>query len=78
MVNACFFDGERERTILSGIHEWYEPEDLKGHKVVIVDNLAPRKMRGVMSEGMILASEADGDVKVVFIDKDVPAGSRIG
>jgi len=78
LLKSTIFDGERERTILSGIAQWYTPEDMIGKKVVIVANLAPRKMRGVISEGMILASEADGDVKVVFIDKDVPAGSRIG
>ena len=49
-----------------------------GKKVVIVANLAPRKMRGVVSEGMILASSVGDDAKVVFIDSDVPAGSRIG
>jgi len=78
LLKSTIFDGERERTILSGIAQWYSPEDMIGKKVIIVANLAPRKMRGVMSEGMVLASEADGDVKVVFIDDSVPAGSRIG
>ncbi len=72
------FDGKKERTILSGIHEWYEPADLIGKKLVFVENLAPRKMAGMVSEGMILAAEtADGDVKVLFVDDSVPAGSKI-
>lgn len=78
LLKSTIFDGERERTILSGIAQWYTPEEMIGKKVVIVANLAPRKMRGVMSEGMILASSVGDDAKVVFIDSDVPAGSRIG
>ncbi|MBR6518727.1 MAG: methionine--tRNA ligase [Oscillospiraceae bacterium] len=78
LLKSTIFDGERERTILSGIAQWYTPEEMIGKKVVIVANLAPRKMRGVMSEGMILASSVGDDAKVVFIDSDVPAGSKIG
>ena len=78
LLKSTIFDGERERTILSGIAQWYTPEEMIGKKVVIVANLAPRKMRGVVSEGMILASSVGDDAKVVFIDSDVPAGSRIG
>ena len=78
LLKSTIFDGERERTTLSGIAQWYTPEEMIGKKVVIVANLAPRKMRGVVSEGMILASSVGDDAKVVFIDSDVPAGSRIG
>ena len=49
-----------------------------GKKLIIVANLAPRKMRGVVSEGMILAASMGDSAKVVFVDSDVPAGSRIG
>jgi len=78
LLKSIIFDGERERTILSGIAQWYTPEEMVGKKVVIVANLAPRKMRGVMSEGMILASDHGDAAKVVFIDSDVAPGSRIG
>ncbi|MBQ7006665.1 MAG: methionine--tRNA ligase [Oscillospiraceae bacterium] len=78
LLKSIIFDGERERTILSGIAQWYTPEEMVGKKVVIVANLAPRKMRGVMSEGMILAADHGDAVKVVFIDSDVAPGSRIG
>ncbi|MDD6187422.1 MAG: methionine--tRNA ligase [Oscillospiraceae bacterium] len=72
------FDGKRERTILSGIREWYSPDDLIGKKVMIVDNLAPRKMAGQVSDGMILAADmSDNAAKVIFVDDSVPAGSKI-
>lgn len=78
LLNNTVFDGKRERTILSGIHQWYEPQDLIGKKVVIVDNLAPRKMRGLVSEGMILSADLeDGGAKVLFVDGDVAPGSKI-
>ena len=77
LLKSTIFDGERERTILSGIAQWYSPEDMVGKHVVIVANLAPRKMRGVMSEGMILASDKGDDVEVVFIDSSVAPGSKI-
>ncbi len=77
LLNNTIWDGKRERTILSGIHEWYEPEDLIGRKVIIVDNLAPRKMRGFVSEGMLLAADtADGGAKVIFVD-DLEPGSKV-
>ena len=71
------FDGERERTILSGIAQWYSPEELKGKKIAAVLNLAPRKIFGIESEGMLLSSDAEEGPKVVFIDDSVPAGTRI-
>ena len=71
------FDGERERTILSGIAQWYSPEELKGKKIAAVLNLAPRKIFGIESEGMLLSSDAEEGPKVVFIDESVPAGTRI-
>lgn len=77
LLKSTIFDGKRERTILSGIAQWYKPEDLIGKNVIIVENLAPRKMRGVLSEGMILAADNGDDVEVVFIDEKVAPGSKI-
>jgi len=72
------FDGERERTVVSGIAQWYKPEDLIGKKVAVVCNLAPAKIRGIVSEGMILSSDiGDDGARVILIDDDVPEGSRI-
>ena len=53
------------------------PEDLIGKKVMVVCNLAPRKIRGVVSEGMILSADMGDAAKVVFVDDAVPEGSRV-
>ena len=66
------------RQVVSGIAQWYQPEDLIGKKVIIVANLKPVKLCGVESNGMICCSDMpDGSAKVIFIDEDVPAGSKI-
>ncbi|HCF82716.1 MAG TPA: methionine--tRNA ligase [Ruminococcaceae bacterium] len=71
-------DGRHGRQIVSGIAKWYTPEELVGKKIVFVANLAPAKLCGELSEGMILAADAgDDDVKVLFLDKDIPNGSTI-
>ncbi len=75
------FDGERERTILSGIAKWYKPEDLQGKNVAIVANLKPRPMMSgkYVSEGMVLSAEdADGNVSVVTFSDSVKPGSILG
>ncbi len=71
--------GEAEpRTILAGIAEAYKPEQVLGRKVVIVANLAPRKMRGIESNGMIVAASREGEKPVLagFLE-DVPVGARL-
>ena len=72
-------DGTGEdRTILSGIHAYYEPEELIGKKVVLVCNLKPAKLCGVESNGMILASgSGDDDVRVIFLDPETEPGAGI-
>ncbi|MCI5839429.1 MAG: methionine--tRNA ligase [Peptoniphilaceae bacterium] len=71
--------GEKEpRTIISGIKKWYSKDDLIGKNVVVVKNLAPRKMRGIESKGMILSAESkDGDLSVISSLKELGAGSKI-
>ena len=67
-----------ERTVVSGIAEHYQPEDIIGLQVTLLANLAPRKLRGIMSEGMILmAEDADGTLSFVAPDKTVSSGSTI-
>ena len=71
-------DGAGERQIVSGIAAWYTPEELIGKNVVIVANLAPVKLRGVESNGMILAADIGEDgCKVVFLDGAVKPGSKV-
>ena len=62
--------GSDRRTIVSGIAQYYQPEDLIGKKVAFIANLAPRKLRGIESKGMILSAEdAKGNLEVVTVDK---------
>ncbi|MBO5287364.1 MAG: methionine--tRNA ligase [Clostridia bacterium] len=68
--------GYETRQIVSGIAKFYEPEALIGKKVVVVANLAPAKLCGIESEGMLLAS-GEETVRVIFLDKDTPNGERI-
>jgi methionyl-tRNA synthetase len=66
------------RTIVAGIAEAYPPEQLIGRKVVIVANLEPRKLRGIQSDGMIVAASLEGGAPVLagFLE-DVPVGARL-
>ncbi len=65
------------RTILAGIAEYYQPDALVGRKVVVVANLQPRKMRGIESQGMLLAADVEGRAILLAPDTDVPSGSRV-
>lgn len=71
--------GGEERTVVSGIAKYYQPEDLLGKKVIYLANLAPRKIRGVMSSGMILSAEnADGSLTLLGLEHDVDEGAIVG
>ncbi len=70
--------GGQERTVVSGIAQWYKPEDLPGRKVVVVANLQPVKLRGILSEGMILAAADDqGNLTLVGLDQDLASGAEV-
>lgn len=71
--------GTEVRTIVSGIAKHYKPEEMVGKKVIFVTNLAPRKVCGVVSEGMILAAEDEnGNLSLIVPEKDVPSGTALG
>ncbi|MCD7773663.1 MAG: methionine--tRNA ligase [Ruminococcus sp.] len=71
-------DGMGGRQVVSGIAEWYKPEDLVGKKVIIVANLKPVKLCGVESNGMICAADTPGGAaSVIFPDQSLPNGSKI-
>jgi methionyl-tRNA synthetase len=71
--------GDEVRSICSGIAKYYKPEELVGKKVVFVTNLPPRKMCGIVSEGMILAAEDEkGNMSLICPEKDVESGAEIG
>ena len=66
------------RTVCAGLKEYYDPSDLVGLNVVFVANLEPKKLRGVMSEGMLLAADdGDGNVSIVTTVDDIDSGSRV-
>lgn len=72
---------ENERTILSGIHAYYEPEDLIGKKVIAILNLPPRKMMGIDSCGMLLSAvynEGEEEkLHLMIVDENIPAGAKL-
>ena len=71
--------GAEERTVLSGIAEYYAPESLVGKKLVLLANLAPRKIRGVESQGMLLSAFSEGEktLRVLTVDGDIEDGAQI-
>ncbi len=78
LLKLMLNDGEGLRQVVSGIAKWYTPEDLIGKKIILVANLKPAKLRGVESNGMILAADVeDGAAKVLFVDDSIPTGSKI-
>jgi methionyl-tRNA synthetase len=69
---------ERGRTVCAGLKPYYTVEEMLQKQIVFVANLEPRKLRGVMSEGMICAADDDnGAVKLITIDGDISNGSRV-
>jgi methionyl-tRNA synthetase len=70
--------GSQVRQIVSGIKSDYSPEEMVGKKVMVVTNLKPAKLAGILSEGMILCAEdAEGKLSLMTPEKDMPAGAEI-
>ena len=76
LLKLILNDGNSERTVVSGISEYYLPSELIGHNIVLVSNLKPVKFCGVESNGMILAAKHNEILKVIIID-EIPPGSII-
>ena len=76
LLKLTIFDGVKERTVASGISEYYTPDELIGKTIILVSNLKPAKLCGVESNGMILAADTKDGVKVIFLDGIEP-GSKI-
>ncbi len=71
-------DGTRERVMVAGVAHQYPPEFFVGKTIPIVANLKPVKLRGILSEGMILAAQdPEGNLSIVLMDKDIAPGSRV-
>lgn len=70
--------GDETRTVVSGIAQWYQPEELPGRKVVLVANLKPAKLRGIVSEGMILAADdGAGNLTLVAPERAIAVGAEV-
>ena len=71
--------GGTTRTVVSGIANYYTPEEMVGKTVILVANLKPRKMRGILSEGMLLcASDDKGNLKLLTVEEGIGSGAEIG
>ena len=69
--------GEKKITLVAGLRPYYKPEEMKGKKIIVVTNLDPVILKGVKSEGMLLAAQEGNVVSLITIDKDVKPGSKI-
>ena len=69
--------GEEKRTLVAGLKEFYSAEELQGKTIIIVANLEPKKMAGILSQGMLLAAEHKDKVSLLTLDKELPPGSQI-
>jgi methionyl-tRNA synthetase len=69
--------GQEQRTVVAGIAASYRPEALVGKNIILVANLAPRTLRGVESQGMVLAAESDGQIVLASLDGPVTPGSKV-
>jgi methionine--tRNA ligase beta chain len=70
--------GEEKRTLVAGIKKYYKKEELVGKEIVVVANLEPKVIKGVTSQGMLLAATSkNGDVSLLVPDKEVEEGSKI-
>lgn len=69
--------GSEKRQVVSGIAQYYKPEELVGRKVICVTNLKPVKLRGELSQGMILAGSGDGKLSLATIAEDLPPGAKV-
>lgn len=70
---------EEPRQIVAGLREYYQPSEMVGKLIVVLINLEPRKMRGIMSNGMLLAASTEQfeQVKLLTVDEEIPPGSKI-
>ena len=77
VLSKAVLVGDKERTIVSGIAKFYEPEELIGKKVIVVANLSPATLCGVESHGMILSACQGDELKLIEVSPELPAGWKI-
>jgi len=70
--------GNEKRQIVAGIKDWYKPEELLGKKIVVITNLEPKNIRGMESQGMLLAAEDENkNLSLIVPEKDVKVGTKV-
>ncbi len=69
--------GMEKRQMVAGVAEVYPPETLIGKKIIVVANLKPARIRGIESQGMLLAADLEGKAIIPFFEEDVPAGTKV-
>jgi len=69
--------GDKEKQVVAGIAQFYQPQDLLGKKIIVVDNLKPATLRGITSEGMLLAAQDGKGLVLLTVDKDIGSGAKI-
>lgn len=69
--------GTEVRRLITGLYPLYRPDDLVGRRIIVLANLEPRKVKGVESQGMLLAAEWEGEIGLLTVDKEAPPGARI-
>ncbi len=70
--------GSEKRQIVAGVAKFYTPEQMTGRTIVVVSNLKPAKIRGIESNGMLLAAKAGGDLKLITVEGEIPSGADVG
>lgn len=70
--------GNEKRNIVAGIKKYYKPEELIGKYIIVVANLEPKNIRGVISEGMLLAAQDDKEISLLTVDKEIKVGAKVG
>lgn len=69
--------GMEKRQMVAGVAEVYPPETLIGKRIIVVANLMPARIRGIESQGMLLAADLEGKPIIPFFEKDIPAGTKV-
>lgn len=72
-----YFGAEEKRQLVAGLADMYNPSSLIGKEIPVLINLEPRKIRGIESQGMVLAIDVEGKPVLLYPDKEVPPGSKI-
>jgi len=69
--------GKEKRQLVAGVARWYKPEELEGKLIVVLANLEPKKIRGIESQGMLLAADVNGRPVLLTVEEEVPPGTKV-